>query len=366
MNLISRTTINGFFLFCIISLLYCESNAQTRVSVSLGGASFTVSPINGQNGMSTLNIGVSTGVDVTNNATATVRVEEQTNFGGVEYTIDNATTTTRTKTVDLTGGGMSTTVSFVFRTNNNNSNGGTIVSRVILQSVTNAVRGTPDTIQNLNLTVNQPQSSSNCEDQVPPIGGCPGGGDYNFFTCRCDPPSPIIIDTWGNGFNLTSRSEGVLFDINGDGLTQRVAWTSVNSDDAFLVLDRNNNGTIDNGQELFGNFTVQPRSDEANGFLALAEFDKTEKGGNGNGVIDVNDFVFSYLRLWRDTNHNGVSEPNELYTLPVLDVVKIELRYRESRRTDEHGNQFKYRAKVRDARGAQVGRWAWDVFLVAP
>lgn len=62
-------------------------------------------------------------------------------------------------------------------------------------------------------------------------------------------------------------------------------------------------------------------------------------------------------------NHNGISEPNELKTLPQLDVTAIEIRYQESKRTDEFGNKFRYRGKVWDSRnGGGAGRWAWDVF----
>ena len=82
-------------------------------------------------------------------------------------------------------------------------------------------------------------------------------------------------------------------------------------------------------------------------------------------MIDARDAIFPELRLWRDTNHNGVSEANELHRLPALDVSALGLDYHESKRRDEHGNRFKYRAKVWDAKGARVNRWAWDVYLVA-
>lgn len=188
---------------------------------------------------------------------------------------------------------------------------------------------------------------------------------YEHDTCSCPDGtsmSPIVIDVDHSGFSMTNAAGGVVFDMLNDGVPLAISWTAAGSTNTLLVLDRNGNGTIDNGEELFGDITPQPASAAPNGFVALAEYDKSGNGGNGNGKIDRHDAIFSQLRLWQDFNHNGVSESSELQPLAEL-IRAIDLDYKQSRRIDEHGNQFRYRAKVYDVRGAHAGRWAWDVFV---
>jgi hypothetical protein len=260
--------------------------------------------------------------------------------------------------------------------------------------IDNDVQGSGDgklTLQKAPCRLNNPVTGSicsgaplNCTCVFVPSPECNGGGggcgidpmypcEQDFYwdtgTCWCEPnPSPILVDVEGNGFNLTNTASGVTFDLKSNGVAKRLSWTSFGSDDAWLALDRNGNGTIDNGQELFGNFTPQPApptGEQRNSFVALAQFDKAENGGNNDGFITATDAIFSSLRLWQDSDHNGVSEPLELHTLQALGLKKLYLDYKGSKRVDEYGNQFRYRAKVTDIHDAQLGRWAWDVFLLS-
>jgi hypothetical protein len=142
-----------------------------------------------------------------------------------------------------------------------------------------------------------------------------------------------------------------------------MGWTAAGVENAFLALP-GVDGLVHNGKQLFGDFTPQPASNTPNGFAALAVYDDPKNGGNGDGIIDSHDAIFAYLRLWIDANHDGISQPEELRTLPSLGVTSISLNYKADQRTDQYGNVFRYRAQVNPGDATNTGRMAYDVFFV--
>jgi len=143
---------------------------------------------------------------------------------------------------------------------------------------------------------------------------------------------PLILDLDGDGIETHSINNGTYFDHNANGFTERTAWVS--SDDGLLVLDRNGDGTINNGREVFGDQTILKNGQRAaNGFQALADLD-----GNKDGIIDANDVAYSQLRVWQDINGNGVSEGGELKTLAEHGIESLNVTSAISNITDSQGN----------------------------
>jgi len=196
-----------------------------------------------------------------------------------------------------------------------------------------------------------------------PGGGC--GGGCNGCDCEDDGCGldPIIIDVTGSGYQLTNVANGVQFDFYGDGKPLQMAWTARGWNGGFLALDRNGNGRIDDGAELFSNLTPQPppKNGNPNGYLALAVYDQPANGGNDNGWIDPGDSVYSKLLVWIDLNHNGISEPNELFTLKQLGIQAISLSYAPARWIDAYGNVFRFRSQMRT--NTSASQWIYDVLL---
>ena len=102
---------------------------------------------------------------------------------------------------------------------------------------------------------------------------------------------PLLIDLDGDGIETTTIENGVYFDHGNDGFEELSAW--VGSDDGILVYDKNNNGVIDNGNELFSdNYTKLDGTQAVSGFDALGDFDS-----NSDGVINSSDTNFDTIKV---------------------------------------------------------------------
>ena len=178
---------------------------------------------------------------------------------------------------------------------------------------------------------------------------CGDGGAPPCYT-------PIVLSLRG-GYRMTSLADGVLFDIDADGIAEEIAWTEPNSNVGFLALDRNGNGRIDSGAELFGDSTMLTDGTRAlNGFEALADLDS-----NHDARVNANDPAWQQLLLWLDTNHDGASDATELVSISTSGVSAISTDYKRSGKKDRFGNEFRYKGEFQlgDAR-----RTCYDVFLV--
>ncbi|MEQ1593230.1 MAG: hypothetical protein ABL892_12705 [Thiobacillaceae bacterium] len=155
-------------------------------------------------------------------------------------------------------------------------------------------------------------------------------GASNFIERR----DPLTLDLDGDGLETLglSTTAPILFDHDGDGVKTATGWVS--PDDGFLVLDRNGNGTIDSGRELFGDSTpLAAGGTAADGFAALAQEDT-----NLDGKVDALDTRFASLRIWRDLNSDGISQAGELTTLAASNIAAIHVAKTEHSTLLANGN----------------------------
>jgi len=163
------------------------------------------------------------------------------------------------------------------------------------------------------------------------------------------PRDPIILDLDGDGLETVGLASNIHFDFDADGVLTKTGWAG--KDDALLVWDRNANGSIDTGAELFGDFTVLPNGSLApNGFAALAALD-----ANGDGILDATDPAFAELRLWRDTDQEGVTGAGELIPLQDAGIVSLNLANTLKNQGLSNGNQLTREGSFTRADGTTGG-----------
>jgi trimeric autotransporter adhesin len=144
---------------------------------------------------------------------------------------------------------------------------------------------------------------------------------------------PLMIDLDGGGIQTISREQGVYFDHNQSGYAERTGWIAGN--DGFLVWDKNNNGIIENGNELFGEFTYLSTGQWANnGYRVLGDMDE-----NDDGVVDASDSHWTDIKVWVDQNYNGISELGEVHSLSEYSIASIGTTYAyDPNAVDDNGN----------------------------
>nr|WP_282553362.1 hypothetical protein [Providencia sneebia] len=176
----------------------------------------------------------------------------------------------------------------------------------------------------------------------------PNSAYKNLQNLADDYKTPLVIDLNGNGVQTLADSFGVSFDFDGKGTQSQTGW--VHPDDGLLVWDKNKDGLINHGEELFGDNSVLNNHTKAkDGFSALAELDS-----NSDNAIDKIDSLWSELKVWQDKNSDGISQVHELNTLDNLGIQSIELKKKETNYFDDNGNFHKLMTKVNWSNGTQT------------
>jgi hypothetical protein len=194
-------------------------------------------------------------------------------------------------------------------------------------------------------------SSCDCEsadgyNRTASEGGGQGGGGGECRPGSAEWPdceqTPLVFDIDGDRHIPTVSADSdraVQFDLNADGTTEWVGWLANPAEDAFLWLDLNGNSLLDDASELFGSATLLSNGETADhGYAALAQYDRAEAGGDGDGAITPNDAIWASLQLWFDLNGDGVSQSGESSSLGDHEIEVVSLRYARNKRVDDQGN----------------------------
>lgn len=178
--------------------------------------------------------------------------------------------------------------------------------------------------------------------------------------------SPLVLDLSGGSElrTLSLFASHAFFDLTGEGPARHTGWTRPGT--ALLALDRNGNGRIDSGRELFGTETLLPDGTRAsNGYEALAQYDLGHKG-----FIDAGDPIFSRLLLWTDANGNGISDPGELQSVSDAGITRLSVVYEpvppEIRKRERSGNSLRYRSRFWGPEACgEAGCRSYDVYFLS-